>query len=90
MIADYREILKREAIKMAKKQFNDTFIPLFRRDLLAQAGVYYEPSTLRKWKQLGRYEEFDLFRKLGGRLFLRLEGWQELCRKNGIGYEVRD
>ncbi len=63
-------------------KINNNFIPLYRRDLLSKAGILYQPSTLRKWKQLGKYKEYDLFRKLNGRLYISLAGWQKLQSAN--------
>ena len=54
-------------------------IPVSDEKTLRQNGIYFKPSTLRKWHHLGKYPE--IFIKLCSRLFIDLDKWRDLVEK---------
>ena len=44
-------------------------------------GLCVTPGTLRIWKHYGKYVDDGLFIKIGNRLYVDLDTWQEILKK---------
>ena len=58
-----------------------TLIPL-KNEALAEAGIPLKASTFRKWRK--RRKNMKIFTKVGGKVFVIKERWDELVKK-GVG-----
>ena len=54
-------------------------IPICNPKILEDNGIYYKPSTLRKWHHLGF--NISIFLKVGSRVMLDLDEWQKLVQE---------
>ena len=50
-------------------------------ETLRAHGLCVTPGTLRIWKHYGRYVDDGLFIKIGNRLYVDLDTWQEILKK---------
>ena len=50
-------------------------------ETLRAHGLCVTPGTLRIWKHYGRYVDEGLFIKIGNRLYVDLDTWQEILKK---------
>ena len=48
---------------------------------LRKHGLCVTPGTLRIWKHHGKYISDGLFLKIGGRLYVDLDTWEEILKK---------
>jgi len=50
-------------------------------ETLRAHGLCVTPGTLRIWKHYGKYVDDGLFIKIGNRLYVDLDVWEEILRK---------
>ena len=50
-------------------------------ETLRAHGLYVTPGTLRVWKCHGKYVKEGLFLKIGNRLFVDLDVWEQILKK---------
>jgi len=62
-------------------------VPVSDEEALRQNGIYFKPSTLRKWHHLGQHSE--IFIKICSRLFIDLNKWRDLVEKAKADRERR-
>ena len=62
-------------------------IPVKDRKKLEENGIYFSPTTLRKWHSLG--VNAQIFAKINGRLFINLDAWQALIAQKSKESEIR-
>ena len=55
--------------------------------LLKEYGIFNSPAVLRKWKCEGKFPE--IFLKIGGRLFIDLDKWQEVVNEAKLQRDER-
>jgi len=48
---------------------------------LRKHGLCVTPATLRIWKHYGKYVDDGLFIKIGNRLFVDLDVWEQILKK---------
>jgi len=56
-------------------------VSIYDQEMLKKNGLFVKPDTLRKWKHLGRYVKDGLFIKIGNRLYVDLEAWERILRR---------
>ena len=50
-------------------------------EALRAHGLLVKPQTLRIWKHYGKYVSDGLFLKIGNRLYVDLDVWEQILRK---------